>query len=421
MRIIAIVGVIPTLGLGLFWTGVVAAKGQSVNVLYYNGVKFDDRYSKPEHFTGEMSYRDLETGKVTSREQYVNGETNGPFASYRDGRLEESGTNRHGKRHGVFKRWNNQGMLQDEWMYVDGERLGVQKDHEDGVLKRVYLLIPGKPTADTSLTFNKKGQLTQLQCGQHSIGKQDAEWCGMNGKQSTVSLYTDDGKVSSTVQYLWGKEHGTEKSFDVSTGKVRNEKRYVRGVAQAGGERAYDKSGAMLFKSDCDDQRGSCTETEFFDGGKEVQTVTVWKKGKIDKRTERYQNGKVREEMIADKDHFVISRYDDEAKPVSKGSYISAPGWSWDEYVPDGTLELFMGGVLWRREQYKAGVRQGLSQEFWVLKGHHIREDSEYAKDEMLRQKVYIDEKLAIELEYMPDGSLKSKKQYAAPPKGVDI
>jgi antitoxin component YwqK of YwqJK toxin-antitoxin module len=387
------------------------------DVIFYNGKKFDDRYGEPQHFTGEKSYRD--NGQVRSREQWVDGVLDGPFAHYDfDGKLDETGTNRRGKRQGLFRRYQR-GKLQMEMVYADGELQGVQKDYRDGVLERVYLVVPPRGMVDTELYFNKQGQLTGLHCGKTPIGKQDAAWCGMDGKQSNVTLYSDNGKKSATAQYLWGKPHGTFQKFNVVTGAMMHEEKYDHGHRV--GEQHADRSGVVLSKSDCDDKRSSCTETEMFPGGKEVQTVTVWRGGKIQKRTEQYQNGKTRETLTAQKDHFQIDRFDDEGRPVSLGTYIAAGGWSWDPYVPDGTVESFAQGVRWRLEHFVAGARQGLSQEWFDYQGHKIRDDSEYAKDDLLRQKIYVDDKLAVELEYMPDGSLKSKKVIVAPPKGLDI
>ena len=65
------------------------------------------------------------------------------------------------------------------------------------------------------------------------------------------------------------------------------------------------------------------------------------------------------------------------------------------------------------------GAREGLSQAWWEANGHKVRGDGEYAKDKLVRQKLYVDDKLAVVLEFMPDGSLKSRTVVAAPPKGV--
>jgi len=389
----------------------------NANVIYYNGKKWDDRYGAPQHFTGEMSYRDSQTGQVQSVETYANGVLDGPFKHYDlKGVLDETGNNRNGKRSGPFKRYRN-GKLQDEWSYVGGELSGVQRSYRDGVLERVYYVDPATRGSDTELYFNKAGQLTNLRCGRHLIGKQDTEWCGGNGKESTVTIYSDAGKVRETQHYLWGKKSGTWKRFNVTTGATMSEEQYADGKRV--GEKSNDASGNPLWKSDCDNQHKACTETELFAGGKETKVVTVYKNGKTVERTEKYQNGNVREHLVASGDHFQIDRFDDEGRPESKGTYVFASDWSWQPYLGDGTIEYYLGGELARREKLVRGSREGLTQAWWTTKDHKIREDSEYAKDQVVRQKIFVDDRLAVTLEFMPDGSLKSRTVVTAPPKDV--
>jgi len=89
-------------------------------------------------------------------------------------------------------------------------------------------------------------------------------------------------------------------------------------------------------------------------------------------------------------------------------------------YVPDGTLESFRDGTLRRREQYKAGELDGKSEVFWLFDGKKVRIEAAYAKSKLLKQKVFVNDKLAGELEYKPDGSLKSRREYELP-KGIEI
>lgn len=404
----------------IFFVLAATAAHASGNVKLFNGQERD--VDPPQHFTGEVSYRDMETKKISSREQYVEGEREGPYVEYdiKSGNITDSGTYHHGKYHGVRRHYGDDGVIQHEYAYSNGELQGVQKSYRDGLVDRVYLMVPGNNLPDVDFQLNKKGQLTTLSCGKQSISKQDAEWCGMNGKQSTVSFYTDDGKVRSTEQYLWGKRHGLSQKFNVKTGAVREEEKYEHGKLQKDGEKIFDKAGDLLVKTDCDDKRESCTETEFFEGGKDIKTLTVWKKGVLDQRTSKYQNGKVRESLTTEKDHKHIVRYNDEGEKQSDGLYVASSGWSWQPYVPDGTVEHWYDGTLSMRARYKEGNREGVSEFFWVKDGKKVREESTYTKDRLVKQKLFVNDKLAGELEYLPDGSLKSRKEYDLP-KGIEI
>jgi antitoxin component YwqK of YwqJK toxin-antitoxin module len=364
----------------------------------------------------------MDTGQVTMRETWVAGERDGAFTTYdsKTGAVEETGRYRKGKYHGVRKRYQN-GKLQSELAYVDGETLGAQKEYNDGVLSRVYLKLPGSRLPDTEITFNKNGQVKSLKCGEQPIGKKDATWCGRDGRQSTVTLYSDDGKVSDTQQYLFGKEHGLFKRFNVRTGAVMREEVYENGQRLEAGQRAYNAKGEILAKTDCDARRTSCTETQYFEGGKETKVVTFWKAGKIDKRAEYYQNGKLREERLTVGDRFRITEYYDSGRVSSKGIYVLAGDWYWRPYLPDGLVESYdEDGALYHRGIYKVGRLDGKSERFWKEGGHAFRSEDQYRDDRLVSEKVFLDGRLADEFEYAPDGSQKSHKHHG-PPTGTEI
>ena len=412
--------------------------------IWVNGKQWDDRYGEPKDLTGYLEYRD--GNKVTSRYEMVHGEKEGPYVHFDSGgKPDEVGTYRHGKVDGVRRRYRD-GVLEAEQSYVEGNLVGVQKEYRDGVLSRVYLTeVEGRRATTRVLAdmqFNKEGQLTQLRCGQKPIGKRDAEWCGLNGKQSTVTLYTAEGAASRSEQYLWGKQHGTARKFNVRTGKVMQEEQYKDGLRDGtskrfdpetgnvlreehydsgkllkDGEKHFDKEGTLLAKTDCDDKRTRCTESHFFENGGQPQSVAVWKDGKISSRKEYYQNGKVREDLSKEGDRFKIDEFSDTGQLVSKGTYIEAKDWFWRPFVPDGVVERYNDdGSLWRRESYQAGRRQGHAVTHWNEEGHKVREESEWDKDAMKSQKLYVDDALTDEFEYFPDGSLKDHREVAKSP-----
>src|SRR5262249_27492400 len=152
---------------------------------------------------------------------------------------------------------------------------------------------------------------------------------------------------------------------------------YERGESVKAGERHYDRSGTLLTKTDCDDARSSCTETEMFDDGKTVKRETFWKQGKVAKQTDKYQNGKPSKVTVIDGDHFAITVYFDTGTVKSRGRYVEATDWFWQRYIPDGIVETFReGGGLWMKETYARGRRQGPSVEVWETQGHKLREEA---------------------------------------------
>jgi len=108
---------------------------------------------------------------------------------------------------------------------------------------------------DTRISFNDKGQLKNLSCGDKAFTKADAEWCGFNGKIGTANMYTANGKLERSEQYLNGKLNGLYKEYDTETGKVIKSIQYKDGASV--GESKASAQGETLFKSNCDSNQNS--------------------------------------------------------------------------------------------------------------------------------------------------------------------
>lgn len=368
--------------------------------------------NEPTDFTGTKTYYDEQTNNKTSSYQYTKGERNGPYAEWdaRTGELREEGTYLNDKFDGIRKTYRN-GKLEREDAYENGESSGIQKEYRDGVLSRVYLMRKSSDLPDTELYFNKNGQLTWLQCGAEQIGAKDAEWCGRNGKLSTVTFYDDKGRAKETVQFLWGLQNGVDRKFNLRTGKLMSEEHYEKGKLLKGGRKYFDKEGNLLSKTDCDSSENSCQETNFFEDGKQVKQVKTWADGKMIRETRYYQNGKQSYDCVAQGGHFLITEFYDSGNTESAGTYEPAISLSPSSYLPDGVIESFYEhGKLRSRASYAKGRLQGQSDSYWETKGHEVHEVAQYDKDKLVRRKIFVDDRPISESEFMPDGSIKSRK-----------
>jgi antitoxin component YwqK of YwqJK toxin-antitoxin module len=399
---------------------VLAASGAAQaggNICLYNGAKLDDRYPAPKDFTGDYSCKDMDSGKVTLREHHVRGLRDGAFSKYesRSGVLEESGTYRADKLEGVFRRYH-EGVLQQEWLYVAGKRKGVQKELKDGAVSRIYL-IGDDGGVDTSIHLNKSGQLTSLECKTHPIGRQDAVWCGFEGHQSSVTLYDDQGHKRAEEQYLAGKRHGLFRRYNVATGAVIDERSYESGKALKDDERHFDKAGTLLVKTECDPKQPTvCTETALFEEGQKTQLVTKRIGTRVIKRQEYYQNGKLKQELVADGDRIRMSDYYDNGQVATKGTYLESPS-EWNPYLADGVIEDYdRDGTLESRETYARGQLHGHAERWTRDEGAKLKEESEFERDKLMHQKHFRNDVLTDESEFFPDGSIKSHKDYPAKP-----
>jgi antitoxin component YwqK of YwqJK toxin-antitoxin module len=116
--------------------------------------------------------------------------------------------------------------------------------------------------------------------------------------------------------------------------------------------------------------------------------------------------------LVHDGDRLRITRYYDNGKVMRTGTYVEAPlGWQpyliegiEESYEPDGTLE--------SRQTYSKGVRQGPAVEFVKRDGQRYRHESDWNKDAVVRERIYLGDTLIEESEYFPDGSTKSHKEY---------
>jgi antitoxin component YwqK of YwqJK toxin-antitoxin module len=387
------------------------------NICFYNGEKLDGRYPAPKDFTGEYSCKDMDSGKVTLREHHVRGLRDGAFSKYesRSGVLEESGSYRADKLEGVFRRYHD-GALQDEWIYAAGKRKGVQKEFTGGAVARIYL-IGDDGRVDTSIHLNKSGQPTSIECKTRPIGKQDAVWCGFEGHQSSVTLYDDQGHKRAEEQYLAGKRHGLFRRYNVATGAVMEERSYENGKALKDGERVFDRAGALLVKTECDPKQPTvCTETTLFEEGKRPQLVTKRIGTRMIKRQEYYQNGKLKQELVADGDRIRRSDYYDNGQLATKGTYIESPS-EWTPYLADGVVEDYdRDGTMASRETYARGQRHGHAERWAKDEGTKLKEESEFDHDKLMHQKHFRNDVLTDESEFFPDGSIKAHHEYPAKP-----
>lgn len=379
---------------------------------FYNGRVHDDRTGDPVEFTGEYTCKDRATKKLVKREHYVRGKREGESAQYhpQSGKLEEAAVFHDGKRDGPLRRYTD-GVIYLEQNYRRGKLAGLQKEYKDGKLSRLYLVgDDGRP--DTQLYFNSQGQLTMLDCRTRAIGRDDAAWCGFNGKQSTVTLYGDDGKKRATEQHLAGKKHGMFRTFNGETGAVLAEEHYQNGERLPAGQ-AFDPNGNLLVKATCAGK--TCTETQYFEGGKEIRKVTVKEGPKLLKETEYYQNGKRSQEIaFSDGSQLSITSYYDNGQIESKGPYIrSTSPYSWRDYEPDGVIESFAyDGSPLARITYQRGERHGPAVRHVERDGKRYKHEAVYQKGRMVLEKIYSGDTLLEETEYHPDGSTRSHREH---------
>ena len=149
----------------------------------------------------------------------------------------------------------------------------------------------------------------------------------------------------------------------------------------------------------------------YFEDGHQLKQIKTWVDGKVNRETKYYQNGKQRYDRVAQGDHFLITEFYDSGNTESRGTYKPAINLYQSGYSPDGVIESFNeDGKLRSRETYVKGRLQGQSDSYWERKNHKVHEESHYKNDTLVRKKLFVDDKPISESEFMPDGSIKSRK-----------
>ena len=194
-------------------------------------------------------------------------------------------------------------------------------------------------TDKTSLSFNDKGQLTDLECGKTAFTKADAEWCGFNGKPGTAVIYTSDGKPDRSESSLKGKLNGISKRYDYNTGKVVSTVMYKDGKAVEAA--TTNAQGEGLFKSNCDSEFKKYEETKYYEGLKVIESHVKWENHKKIFEQSNYQNGKQKLLSVYKDGKFLVTEFYDTGKKSSVTEYADAPDLSWKDKIQQGVEERY--------------------------------------------------------------------------------
>jgi len=161
--------------------------------------------------TGLISCKDGDTGELRREYEIQKGVSKGLVRYYRQGSLEfEFSRNAKGNRHGLAKKFNEDGLLIEKETYDNGSTVGLSQFwYPSGKLKRATYYEKGKNGQQASVSWTQEGLLSQLQCYENAVLSavfNDHKYCGHNGKSSTVDLYSHSGVLSSRSIFLLGKK-----------------------------------------------------------------------------------------------------------------------------------------------------------------------------------------------------------------------
>lgn len=163
--------------------------------------------------TGLIRCKDRSTGQLRREYEIQDGVNKGLVRYYRQGYLElEFSRNAKGNKHGLAKKFNEDGLLIQKETYDNGSTVGISQFwYPNGKRKRATYYEKGKSGQQASVSWTQEGLLSQLQCNENVVLKpvfDDHKYCGHRGKSSTVDLYSHRGVLSSRSTFLSGKKQG---------------------------------------------------------------------------------------------------------------------------------------------------------------------------------------------------------------------
>lgn len=387
----------------------------------YAGLKLD-RGAQPgtkgkvssvaDDFSGLVVCTDPESKRVYETYELTQGKRHGETRLYdrRSGRLVEQVPYTAGVRDGCVKRYDDRsGHLTSQFCVRNNVPQGVDMsfDAQTGVMTRIkWVSAPGQPRDASEIQFNKKGQLTFLDCGPQTLMGVDDLWCGRGNREGQATLYSSEGWPWQVVTYRNGKRQGWTRTYG-EDGKLRSEERFEDGKSVE--RRKFDTSGQGK-RYERVTLGDVSKEIIYFDESKTPRLALERTKGRITKELAYFANGKPHYQKSAKGEGYDLKHYDDNGSLVAEGFFV--PLWAHEVglwgLVPQGSVKRYKRGVLVEEANYANNSRRdGLQKYFDSEQAGRLRRREHYKQGTLLWSEDVFDNRTeALRREYAEDGSI---------------
>ncbi|MCB1215277.1 MAG: hypothetical protein KDK66_07355 [Deltaproteobacteria bacterium] len=306
-----------------------------------HGVNFANG-STYKNYTGPVTCRDKDTGKITRTIELKSGKRHGVYRFYNPikGHLSLEEFYLDGKRHGLRTEYNYEdGKLQAEIPYEAGEKKGVSKSYyPSGRLRSLTANQPGRK--GTSVSYNPQGQLMKLRCAELSVVPEDRKWCGFTSQSVAVKLYTHQGKLKEIRRYRKGKSHGRQEFYH-NDGKLSSVRYYQDGKPTSDREN-YNKDGKMIESY----VKKDGVYQEFYSQGLLKREVFFTKDKQPEREIYYYQNGHKKKELeylgkslVVERDYYDSGILSASGKLKFLDQEETMPIGTWKYYREDSSLD----------------------------------------------------------------------------------
>jgi len=325
------------------------------------------------------------------------------------------------KYHG-WRKFYEEGILTREELFDHGKLIAQRSYFSDGSLKFASVTLLKDKTQKSLVEFDADGNLTDIKCSAAVIGPKQKKWCGLDGSESTVSIFAA-GKPSKKLTFAGGKltnyqryydgalsvsatirsQNGLENDF-YTDGKKKFEKRYNFNSQLDGIQRFYEHGFDKPVIEDLY-AAGSWKESRIFHSTGQTKLHFVWNKISGHRRFGSYES------------------FYDSGKLESKGDCYTDINKNWSvsfnaipTFFKHGlTLTWDENGDLREKSSWKNGERDGITDYYYERAGIKRLIKSSYARGLNSSEKEFIESNKSwrpvAEREFSASGAIKKSKK----------
>lgn len=333
-----------------------------------------------------------------------------------------------------WRNFYNDGLLMREELFNHGELLLERSYFANGHLKFAAATSPNDKTEKSRVEFDEDGNLTNIICSQAVIGPKHRSWCGLDGSESNVSVFSG-GKPSKKLTFVSGKLKTYEQSHDEAlaisaTGPIQDARKEGR---QDGGQNGlhndFYTDGKKKFEKRYNLNGRLDGIQRFYEHGSDKQVIEdlyeagSWKESRIFFSTGHTKLHFVWNKISGHRRSGTYESFYESGKLESKGECYNDDSKNWavsfnaiPTFFKHGqTLTWDENGDLREKSYWKNGERDGTTDYYYGRAGIRRLIKSYYAKGLNSTEKEFIESNKSwrpvAEREFSASGAIKKSKK----------
>jgi antitoxin component YwqK of YwqJK toxin-antitoxin module len=335
----------------------------------------------------------------------------------------------HNKYHG-WRKFYEYGFLTREELFEHGDLMAQRSYFADGSLKSASATLGTDPTQKSLVEFDEAGNLTNIKCSAAVIGPKQKKWCGLDGSESTVSIFSG-GIPSKKLTFIGGKLTNYVRYHDDAltvSATIRSHKD-LHSRPQSGLQNDFYSDGKKKFEKRYNFVGQLDGIQRFYEHGfdkpviEDLYEVGAWKESRI-----FYSTGQTKLHFVWNKisGRRRIGTYEsffESGKLESKGDCYNEVDKNWavsfsaiPTFIKHGqTLSWDENGDLREKSSWRNGERNGITDYYYERAGVKRLIKSAYSKGVNSTEKEYVESskgwRPVVEREFSASGAIKKAKK----------